>query len=55
MLPPTWDNLVHVNSKKLQAVYLLTGADFRQYARVQLDPTELKALSPISADGQPSK
>lgn len=40
-LPPTWDNLVRVNAKKLQAVYLLPNADFRQYTRVMLDPTEV--------------
>lgn len=39
--PTTWDNLVRVNSKKLQAVYLLPGADFRQYAKVQIDPTDV--------------
>ena len=39
--PATWDNLVLVNSKKLQAVYLLPGADFRQYTKVQLDPTDV--------------
>jgi len=40
--PPTsWDNLVLVNSKKLQAVYLLPGADFRQYTKVQLDPADV--------------
>jgi len=40
--PPTsWDNLVLVKSKKLQAVYLLPGADFRQYTKVMLDPTDV--------------
>lgn len=39
--PASWDNLVLVNSKKLQAVYLLPGADFRQYTKVQLDPTDV--------------
>ena len=39
--PATWDNLVLVNSKKLQAVYLLPGADFRQYTQVQLDPPDV--------------
>ncbi|MGH6910057.1 MAG: DUF3313 family protein, partial [Phenylobacterium sp.] len=39
--PTTWDNLVLVNSKKLQAVYLLPGADFRQYTKVMLDPTDV--------------
>ena len=39
--PATCDNLVLVNSKKLQAVYLLPGADFRQYKQVQLDATDV--------------
>lgn len=39
--PPTWDNLVRVKSKKLDYVYLLPGADFREYRKVMLDPTEL--------------
>ena len=40
-LPPTWDNLVLVKSKRLEAVYLLPGADFRTYTKVMLDPTEV--------------
>jgi hypothetical protein len=39
--PPTWDNLVLVDSKKFQRVYLLPGADFRPYTKVMLDPTEV--------------
>lgn len=39
--PETWDNLVKAPSKKLQAVYLLPGADFRPYTKVMLDPTEV--------------
>jgi hypothetical protein len=39
--PPTWDNLVRVKSKKLEYVYLLPGADFREYSKVMIDPTEL--------------
>ena len=39
--PATWDNLVHVKSKRVQAVYLLPGADFRGYTKVMLDPTEV--------------
>ena len=27
--PPTWDNLVFVKTKRLDAVYILPGADFR--------------------------
>ena len=39
--PPTWDHLVRVKSKKLEYVYLLPGADFREYRKVMIDPTEL--------------
>ena len=39
--PPTWDNLVRVKSKKLDYVYLLPGADFREYRKVMIDPTEI--------------
>lgn len=39
--PPSWDGLAKVSSKKLDAVYLLPGADFRAYSKVQLDPTEV--------------
>lgn len=39
--PETWDNLVKAPSKRLQAVYLLPGADFRPYTKVMLDPTEV--------------
>jgi hypothetical protein len=39
--PDTWDGLVRVKSKRLQGVYLLPGADFRGYTKVQLDPTEV--------------
>lgn len=39
--PATWDDLVLVQSKKLQRVYLLPGADFRGYTKVMLDPTEV--------------
>lgn len=39
--PATWDGLVLVKSKKLDAVYLRPGADFRPYTKVMLDPTEV--------------
>jgi hypothetical protein len=39
--PASWDGLVKVNSKKLFAVYLLPGADFRGYTSVLLDPPEV--------------
>jgi hypothetical protein len=39
--PATWDGLVLVKSKALERVYLLPGADFRNYTKVMLDPTEV--------------
>jgi hypothetical protein len=39
--PATWDDLVLVQSKKFQRVYLLPDADFRPYTKVMLDPTEV--------------
>lgn len=39
--PDTWDNLIKVNSKKLEAVYLLPNADFRPYTKVMLDPAQV--------------
>ena len=39
--PATWDGLVRVKSKGVDYLYLLPGADFREYRRVMLDPTEL--------------
>lgn len=39
--PDTWEGLVRIQSKKLDAVYLLPNADFRGYSKVLLDPTEI--------------
>lgn len=39
--PAEWDGLVKVKAKKFEAVYLRPGADFRGYAKVILDPTEI--------------
>jgi Protein of unknown function (DUF3313) len=39
--PATWDGLVRVPSKKLKYVFLAPGADFRGYAKVMIDPTEV--------------
>jgi hypothetical protein len=36
-----WDGLVKVESKKLDQVYLLPQADFREYTKVLIDPTEV--------------
>lgn len=38
--PETWDGLVQVKAKRMDAVYLLPGADFRPYTRLMIDPTE---------------
>jgi hypothetical protein len=40
-MPPNWDGLVQVRSKRMRYVYLLPGADFRTYHKVMLDPTEI--------------
>jgi hypothetical protein len=36
-----WDGLVEVKPKRLDAVFLLPGADFRPYTKVMLDPVEV--------------
>jgi hypothetical protein len=40
-LPKSWDGLVLVKSKKLEAVYLAPGADFAPYDKILLGPTEV--------------
>lgn len=39
--PTSWDGLVEVKAKKMDAVFLLPGADFRGYTKVMIDPTEV--------------
>ena len=36
-----WDGLVQVKPKRLDAVFLLPGADFRVYDKVMMDPVEV--------------
>ena len=36
-----WDGLVEVKPKRLDAVFLLPGADFREYKKVMMDPVEV--------------
>ena len=36
-----WDGLVEVKGKRLDAVFLLPGADFREYKKVMMDPVEV--------------
>lgn len=40
-LPPTFEGLVKVESKRLAGVYLLPGADFRAYTKVMIDPVQV--------------
>ena len=40
-LPPPYDELVQVKSGKLDAVYLLPGADFSGYAKLMIDPVQV--------------
>jgi hypothetical protein len=40
-LPKSWDGLVLVKSKKLEAVYLAPGANFAGYTKVRLGPTSV--------------
>ena len=37
----SWDGLIAVKSKRLDAVYLMPDADFRTYTKVMFDPTEV--------------
>jgi len=39
--PESWDGLVEVQAKKMDAVFLLPGADFRPYTKVMIDPTQV--------------
>ena len=39
--PQPWEGLVEVKAKRMDAAYLLPGADFRSYTKVMLDPTEV--------------
>lgn len=39
--PSTWDGLVQAKSKRFDLVYLQPGADFREYTKVILEPTEV--------------
>src|SRR3954452_2870884 len=39
--PATWDGLVHVKSKKVEALYLLPNVDFRPYTQVMFDPPQV--------------
>jgi hypothetical protein len=40
-LPESWDGLVQVKPKRMDAAYVMPGADFRPYAKVIIDPAEV--------------
>lgn len=39
--PESWDGLVEVKARNVDAAFLLPGADFRPYTRLMVDPTEV--------------
>lgn len=39
--PTSWDGLIEVKSKRMDAAFLLPGADFRPYTKVIVDPTQV--------------
>lgn len=39
--PESWDGLVEVKPKRMDAAYLLPGADFRPYTKLMIDPTQV--------------
>jgi len=41
VLPAPYEDLVQVKSKKLDAVYLLPGADFRGYTKIMINPVQV--------------
>ena len=48
-----WDGLVEVKPKRLDAVFLLPGADFRAYKKVMMDPVEVAFAEGLGARLQP--
>jgi len=40
-MPESWDGLVQVKPKRMDAAYLLPGADFRPYTKLMIDPTQV--------------
>jgi len=38
---PSWDGLTQVKGKRMDAVFLAPGADFKPYTKVMFDPTEV--------------
>jgi hypothetical protein len=40
----TWDGLVEVKAKRLDAAFLAPGADFRPYTKLMVDPTQAEVF-----------
>lgn len=40
-LPESWDGLIEVKPKRMDAAFLLPGADFRPYTKLLIDPTQV--------------
>ena len=39
--PESWDGLIEVKPKRMDAAFLLPGADFRPYTKLMVDPTQV--------------
>ena len=39
--PQSWDGLVEIKPRRMDAAFLLPGADFRPYTKVMIDPTQV--------------
>ena len=39
--PTSWDGLIEVKPKRMDAAFLMPGADFRPYTRLMVDPTQV--------------
>jgi hypothetical protein len=39
--PESWDGLIQVQPKRMDAAFLLPGADFRPYTKLMIDPTQV--------------
>ncbi len=51
-VPESWDGLVQVKAKRLEAVYVMPGADFSGYREVMIDPAEVAFNKNWSKDMQ---
>jgi hypothetical protein len=40
-MPESWDGLVQVKPKRMDAAYLMPGADFRPFTKLMIDPAEV--------------